>query len=72
MYNIRMKVEKESKMTLDEVNSELQLVAQELVDEVVDIQYNEMMEEMFELFELEQYARDCADLDAEYYGGRVW
>jgi len=55
-------------MTLDDVNGELQIIANQTAEEQVAVQYEELMEAIFLQFEMEQYARDCYDLDAEYYG----
>lgn len=55
-------------MDIESVNSELQIIAAEEIESRIDLQYEEFLNEMYLQFEMEQYARDCYDLDAEYYG----
>lgn len=54
--------------TLADINLELAILAEEAIEERIEEQYNEFMEEMYQLWELEQYASDSYDLDALYYG----
>jgi hypothetical protein len=55
-------------MTIEELNLELQCLADEERQAMVDIEYDAFMDEMYRLWELEQYAADSYDLDAEFYG----
>ena len=55
-------------MTVEELNLELQCLADEERQAMVDIEYDAFMDEMYRLWELEQYAADSYDLDAEFYG----
>jgi hypothetical protein len=55
-------------MTIDEVNAELQLIAADNLDALVEAEYEEFLEQQYQLWELDQYANDCYDLDAEFYG----
>lgn len=54
--------------TLDDINTELALLAEQATEERIEDQYNEFLEEMYQLWELEQYAADSYDLDALHYG----
>ena len=54
--------------SLEEINEELELLAQQELEERIAFQYEEFMNEMYQLWALEQYASDCADMDAEFYG----
>lgn len=53
---------------LDLINAELQILAQEEVQSKIDLEWEEMMQELYQLWELEQYAEDAANADAEFYG----
>ena len=55
-------------MNLDAINTALQILANNEVEARIDEQYEEFLEEMHQLWELEQYASDSYDLDAQYYG----
>lgn len=57
-------------MDLDLVNAELQVLSEEEIQAKIDVQYEDFLEEMYQLWAMEQYADDCYDLDAEFYG--VW
>ena len=57
-------------MDLDLVNAELQVLSEEEIQAKIDVQYEDFLEEMYQLWAMEQYAEDCYDLDAEFYG--VW
>lgn len=54
--------------TLTDINTELALLAEQAAEERIEEQYNEFLEEMYQLWELEQYAADSYDLDALHYG----
>ena len=54
--------------TLADINTELALLAEQATEERIEEQYNEFLEEMYQLWELEQYAADSYDLDALHYG----
>jgi len=54
--------------TLTDINTELALLAEQATEERIEEQYNEFLEEMYQLWELEQYAADSYDLDALHYG----
>jgi hypothetical protein len=54
--------------TLADINTELALLSEQAIEERIEEQYNEFLEEMYQLWELEQYAADSYDLDAIYYG----
>jgi hypothetical protein len=56
------------KIILQDVNYELQSIAEQIRDSVIEVEYTEFVDQMHKLFELEQYEKDCADRDAEYYG----
>ncbi len=51
-----------------DVNLLLEELAEEERQRRIDEQYEEFMEEMYQLWELEQYAADSYDEDAIYYG----
>lgn len=55
-------------MTVEELNAELQSLAEEERQAMIDIEYDAFMDEMYRQWELEQYAEDSFDLDAEFYG----
>lgn len=50
------------------INVELQILANDEVEARIEEQYQEFLEEMYQLWELEQYASDSYDRDAQYYG----
>lgn len=52
----------------EDVNAELQLIAQEEQDAQLDLQYEEFLAEMYYYLEMQQYQQDCYDEDARYYG----
>ena len=53
---------------IDTINLELQIAAEVERAERIEQQYQDFLEEMYYLWEMEQYAADSYDLDAEYYG----
>lgn len=55
-------------MTVEQLNFELQCLADEERQAMIDIEYDAFMDEMYKMWELEQYASDSFDLDAEFYG----
>lgn len=55
-------------MNLELVNVELQLVSDAIRDEEHEDMYHDFLEEMYFYWEMEQYASDSYDMDAEYYG----
>jgi hypothetical protein len=55
-------------MVLELVNTELQLVSDAIRDEEHEDMYQDFLEEMHFYWEMEQYASDSYDLDAQYYG----
>ena len=55
-------------LDIETINIELQIAAEVEREERIEEQYNEFLEEMYALWEMEQYDRDCYDLDAEFYG----
>lgn len=55
-------------MTVEELNFELQCLADEERQAMIEIEYDAFMDEMYRLWELEQYSSDSYDLDAEFYG----
>ena len=57
-------------MDLDLINAELQVLSEQEIQDKIDAQYEDFLEEMYQLWAIEQYADDCYDLDAEFYG--VW
>ena len=59
-----MKVEKDPV----DINVELQILANDEVEARIEEQYQEFLEEMYQLWELEQYDSDSYDRDAQYYG----
>lgn len=54
-------------MDYDLINAELALLAEEAKNEQIEFEYEEFLNEMFAIWELEQYASDCSDLDAQFY-----
>lgn len=52
-------------MNFDEINTELQILANEEVEAKIEEQYEEFLEEMYQIWELDQYAYDCDC--GEYY-----
>ena len=52
-------------MDFDEINIELAELAEAEIQARVDAQYDEFMNEMYQLWELEQYAADS--YDEEFY-----
>ena len=54
--------------SIAELNMELQEASDEVREQVIQFMYDELILERYRLLELEQYASDCADADAEYYG----
>lgn len=54
--------------TLDEINNLLADIAQEEKDAQLEIEYQEFLEEMHQLWSLEQEAHDMWDEDAIFYG----
>lgn len=54
--------------TLDEINNLLADIAQEEKDAQLEIEYQEFLEEMHQLWSLEQEAHDLWDEDAIFYG----
>lgn len=55
-------------MMIDDVNFELQILADEAKLEKIQEQYDEMVEEMMFNHNMETYASNSYDLDAEFYG----
>ena len=55
-------------MTINSINTELQIIAQQSIESRIEEQYNEFLEEMYEIFAMEEYAMQCYDRDAEFYG----
>jgi hypothetical protein len=55
-------------MNVAELNFELQCLAEEEKQAMIEIEYDAFLEEMYQLWELEQYAAEAYDEDAEYYG----
>ena len=45
-------------MNIDQVNAELELLAQDAREEQISIAYEEFMEEMYYILECEQWERD--------------
>lgn len=54
--------------SIDELNMELQEASDEIREQIIQLMYEELILEQYRLLELEQYAEDCADADAQYYG----
>lgn len=52
-------------LSLEEVNAELELIAEQERQLRIDSQYDEFLEEMYQLWELEQYAADSYERDYE-------
>lgn len=55
-------------ITLEDINSELALLAEQAAEERIDDQYQEFLEEMYRIFDMEQWANDQAEEDAIRYG----
>ena len=55
-------------LDIETINIELQIAAEVEREERIEEQYNEFLEEMYALWEMEQYAADSYDRDAEFYG----
>lgn len=53
---------------IDAINLELAIAAEIEREERIEEQYLEFLEEMYYLWEMEQYAADSYDRDAEFYG----
>jgi hypothetical protein len=56
---------------VEQLNCELQCLAEEELQAKVNYDYEQFEKEMHAMFELEQYERDCYDLDADYYGEMI-
>ena len=54
-------------LSLDDVNAELDLIADHERQLRIDDQYEEFLEEMYQLWELEQYAADSYNLEYGEY-----
>lgn len=54
--------------TLDEINNLLAEIVQQEREVALEIEYQEFLEEMHQLWSLEQDARDSWDEDALFYG----
>ena len=55
-------------LDIDAINLELAIAAEIEREERIEEQYLEFLEEMYYLWEMEQYAADSYDRDAEFYG----
>jgi hypothetical protein len=55
-------------MNVVEMNYKLHCLAEEERQAMIEIKYDSFLEEMYQLWELEQYAEDAYDEDACYYG----
>lgn len=55
-------------ITLDDINTELALLAEQATEERIDDQYQEFLEEMYRIFDMQQWADDQAEEDAIRYG----
>lgn len=53
---------------LNQINAELSLLSQLLVEEKIELEYEEMMNELNIQYQIEQMANDSADQDAMFYG----
>lgn len=54
--------------TLTDINTELQLIAQDEQEQVIELQYEEYINEMYQELQLQQNAQNSYDEDAIYYG----
>lgn len=55
-------------MSVTQINAELQILAQEQLDLVVEDRYNDMMDELCAFHDMMMYASHSYDQDAEAYG----
>lgn len=55
-------------LDLDAINIELAIAAEVEREERVEQMYQDFLEEMYYYLEMEQYAADSYDRDAEFYG----
>lgn len=55
-------------ITLDDINTELALLAEQATEERIDDQYQEFLEEMYRIFDMQQWANDQAEEDVIRYG----
>ena len=67
-YNLSIKSEN---IHMNTINQELQLLADEHYESIVDAQYDEMTDEFSAEFEMMEYAASSYDADAKYYGEKV-
>lgn len=58
-------------MTINDINTELQLIANEEKESQVDFQYEEFLLEMYNYLQMLQYQQDVYDEDARYYGEQL-
>lgn len=53
---------------IDAINTELQIIAEEEKQSLIEIQYEEFIDVMMAQYDLLMYACNSYDCDAEYYG----
>ena len=53
---------------LSEINAKLSLLAQESVEEQIEMEYEELLNQLNLQYQMEQMASDSADQDAMFYG----
>jgi demethoxyubiquinone hydroxylase (CLK1/Coq7/Cat5 family) len=53
---------------LSEINAKLSLLAQESVEEQIEMEYEDLMNQLNLQYQMEQMANDSSDQDAMFYG----
>jgi len=52
----------------DEINKEINVMCEELKSMEIELLFNEDMDSLFAEYEMQQYASNSYDCDAEFYG----